>query len=79
MTEVLQSAAGFPDDVVMRWRPFWNLASAGFSHKTGGAVPVFNHATCGQSLPTYLSGDHDRFHQWANLRILNIRDIKTVP
>ena len=44
---------------------------------------IFNHATCGQSLPTYLSADHDplyRFHQWqANLRILNIREIKTVP
>jgi len=44
---------------------------------------MFNHALCGQSLPTYLSADHDplyRFHQWqANLRILNIREIKTVP
>jgi len=44
---------------------------------------MFNHATCGQSLPTYLSADHDplyRFHQWqANLRILNIQEIKTVP
>ena len=44
---------------------------------------MFNHATCGQSLPTYLSADHDplyRFHQWqANLRILDIREIKTVP
>jgi Integrase core domain len=44
---------------------------------------MFNHATCGQSLPTYLSEDHDplyRFHQWqANLRILDIRKIKTVP
>src|SRR6266542_730497 len=44
---------------------------------------MFNHATCGQSVPTYLSADHDplyRFHQWqANLRILNIREIKTVP
>jgi putative transposase len=44
---------------------------------------MFNHATCGQSLPTYLCADHDplyRFHQWqANLRIPNIREIKTVP
>ena len=44
---------------------------------------MFNHATCGQPLPTYLSADHDplyRFHQWqANLRILNIQEIKTVP
>jgi len=44
---------------------------------------MFNRASSGQSLPTYLSADHDplyRFHQWqANLRILNIREIKTVP
>ncbi len=44
---------------------------------------MFNHATRGQSLPRYLSADHDplyRFHQWqANLRILNVREIKTVP
>jgi transposase InsO family protein len=44
---------------------------------------MFNHATRGQLLPTYLSADHDplyRFHQWqANLRILDIREIKTVP
>ena len=44
---------------------------------------MFNHATRGQSLPRYLSADHDplyRFHQWqANLRILHVREIKTVP
>jgi len=44
---------------------------------------MFNHTTCGPSPPTYLSADHDplyRFHQWqANLRVLNIREIKTVP
>jgi len=37
----------------------------------------------GQAPPTYLSAHHDplyRFHEWqANLRILNIREIKTVP
>jgi hypothetical protein len=35
------------------------------------------------TLPEYLSSDHDplyRFHQWkANLRVLNIIEIKTVP
>ena len=35
------------------------------------------------SPPKYLSSDHDplyRFHQWrANLRILDVKDIKTVP
>src|SRR3979490_3104569 len=36
-----------------------------------------------QPAPTHLSSDHDplyRFHQWqANLRILDVREIKTVP
>ena len=36
-----------------------------------------------QSSPKYLSSDHDplyRFRQWqANLRILDVREIKTVP
>ena len=35
------------------------------------------------TFPRYLSSDHDplyRFHQWeANLRILGVREIKTVP
>ena len=35
------------------------------------------------TLPKYLSSDHDplyRFHQWeANLRVLNVEQIKTVP
>ena len=38
---------------------------------------------CVAAAPTYLSSDHDplyRFHQWqANVRILNIRETKTVP
>jgi len=44
---------------------------------------MFNQATRGQTAPTYLSSDHDplyRFHQWqANLRILDVTSIKTVP
>jgi putative transposase len=44
---------------------------------------MFNQATGCQTPPTYLSSDHDPlygFHQWqANLRILNVKDIKTVP
>ncbi len=44
---------------------------------------MFNRATRGQSAPNCLSSDHDplyRFHQWqANLRILAVREIKTVP
>ena len=44
---------------------------------------MFNRATRGHTPPTYLSADHDplyRFHQWqANLRILDVTEIKTVP
>jgi hypothetical protein len=48
-----------------------------------GLSRMFNRATRGQSSPTHLSSDHDplyRFHQWqANLRILDVKEIKTVP
>ena len=44
---------------------------------------MFNRAIHKQSLPKYLSSDHDplyRFQQWqANLRVLEIQQIKTVP
>jgi len=44
---------------------------------------MFNQAIRGQSVPKYLSSDHDplyRFHQWqANLRVLGVIEIKTVP
>ena len=44
---------------------------------------MFNKVIQGSNLPKYLSSDHDplfRFHQWqANLRILGIKEIKTVP
>ena len=44
---------------------------------------MFNHAVLGQPLPKYLSTDHDRlfrFHRWlANLRVLDIEEIKSVP
>ena len=44
---------------------------------------MFNHAIAGQPLPTHISTDHDplfRFHRWlANLRVLEIDEIKTVP
>src|SRR5450759_3127158 len=50
----------------------------------GGAVcRLFNHAISGQPLPKHLSTDNDplfRFHRWrANLRVLEIEEIKTVP
>ena len=44
---------------------------------------MFRRAIRGHCLPKYLSSDHDplyRFHQWeANLRILEVTEIKTVP
>ena len=44
---------------------------------------MFQRAIRGQSLPEYLSSDHDplyRFHQWqANLRVLEVAEIKTIP
>ena len=48
-----------------------------------GLCGMFNRATRGAAPPKYLSSDHDplyRFHQWqANLRILDVNAIKTVP
>src|SRR5262245_60797868 len=44
---------------------------------------MFNRAIQGQIAPKYVSSDHDplyRFHQWqANLRVLEVTEIKTVP
>jgi transposase InsO family protein len=44
---------------------------------------MFNRARGKQAAPTYLSSDNDplyRFHQWqANLRVLDVAAIKTVP
>ncbi len=44
---------------------------------------MFNSIVGGSNSPRYLSSDHDplfRFHQWhANLRILEVTEVKTVP
>jgi transposase InsO family protein len=44
---------------------------------------MFNRAIRGQTIPKYVSSDHDplyRFHQWqANLRVREVKEIKTVP
>jgi len=44
---------------------------------------MFNHAICGTGSPRYISSDNDplfRFHRWmANLRILEVTEVKTVP
>ena len=48
-----------------------------------GLCRMFNRATRGHTPPRYLSSDHDplyRFQQWqANMRILDVKEIKTVP
>jgi|SRR6516225_7336225 len=44
---------------------------------------MFNHAIARQTLPRNLSTDNDplfRFHRWrANLRVLEVEEIKTLP
>jgi putative transposase len=48
-----------------------------------GLCRVFKRAIRWQTVPKYLSSDHDplyQFHQWqANLRVLGVTEIKTVP
>ena len=48
-----------------------------------GVCRMFNHAVAGQPPPKHVSTDHDplfRFHRWlANLRVLEIDEIKSVP
>jgi putative transposase len=60
----------------------------GFAVHQGGVDGIalcrmFNRAFRGQTLPKYLSSDHDRlyrFQQWqANVRVLEIEEIKTIP
>ena len=62
------------------------LVGFGVEHACIDGVSVcrmFNHAIAGQPLPKRLSTDHDplfRFHRWlANLRVLEIDEIKSVP
>ena len=44
---------------------------------------MFNSAICGAGPPRYIISDHDplfEFHRWkANLRILDVTEVKTVP
>jgi len=44
---------------------------------------MFNQIIAGKSLPKHLSSDHDplfRFHRWlANLRVLEVEEIKSIP
>jgi transposase InsO family protein len=44
---------------------------------------MFNHAIARQGIPRYLSSDNDpffEFHRWrANLRVLDVEELKTIP
>jgi putative transposase len=66
----------------------WSRRIVGFGVHRGvvdgvALCHMFNRASGRQPAPTSLSSDHDplyRFHQWqANLRILDVDAIKTVP
>jgi transposase InsO family protein len=66
----------------------WTRRIVGFGVHRGvvdgvALCQMFNRATRRQPPPKYLSSDHDpryRFHRWqANLRILNVTAVKTVP
>jgi transposase InsO family protein len=66
----------------------WTRRIIGFGVQVGTVDGValcrmFNHAAAGQGVPVRLSLDHDalfRFERWqANLRILEIETIRTVP
>jgi putative transposase len=51
--------------------------------RTDPCCRMFNQIVAGKSLPRHLSSDHDplfRFHRWlANLRILEVEEIKSIP
>src|SRR6516165_8949473 len=69
-----------------RWTNFRRIVGFGVHRGVVDGVALcrmFNRATRGHTPPRYLSSDHDplyRFQQWqANLRILDVKEIKTVP
>jgi transposase InsO family protein len=66
----------------------WTRRLVGFDVERGNidgvsACRMFNRAIAGQPLPKRVSTDHDplfRFHRWlANLRVLEIDQVKSVP
>jgi transposase InsO family protein len=68
-------------DVFTRRIVGFGVASAGIDGVS--VCRMFNRASAGQNLPRHASTDHDplfRFHRWlANLRVLEIAEIKSVP
>ena len=68
------------------WTNLAGVSSASVSivaSSTARAVPHVPTSNSGHALPKYLSSNHDRlyqFQQWqANLRVLGVTEIKTVP
>ncbi len=66
----------------------WNRSIIGFSTHAGSVdgptvCQMFNQITATKNMPLYISTDHDplfQFHRWkANLRILEIEKIKSIP
>ena len=66
----------------------WSRRIVGFGIHRGSVDGIalccmFNKAAAGNDPPRHISSDNDplfRFHRWqANLRIMDIREIKTVP
>ena len=66
----------------------WSRRIIGFGVHRGNVDGIavcrmFNHAISGADPPRYLSSDNDplfRFHRWrANLRILDVEEVKSVP
>ncbi len=73
---------------VMLVMDVFSRRNVGFGVESAGVDGVsvcrmFNRATAGQGLPKRASTDHDplfRFHRWlANLRVLEIEEIKSIP
>jgi transposase InsO family protein len=61
-----------------------DAAVASHSAACGASIcRMFSQIIAGKSLPRHLSSDHDplfRFHRWlANLRILEVEEIKSIP
>ena len=63
--------------------PDHRLWCAGRLRRWSALCRMFNQAISGEGLPTRLSTDHDplfQFHRWqANLRILDVETVQTVP
>ena len=66
----------------------WNRSIIGFSTHAGSVdgptvCQMFNQITATKNMPLYIRTDHDlhfQFHRWkANLRILEIEEIKSIP